>query len=98
MVETAGSVSGSWETLLYECADGVATVTLNRPHRRNALNRTAYSELEKVFRLIQKSADVRVVIVSGVDPAFCSGEDVKEMMKGEEHARSVAHLTGGNGI
>lgn len=85
--------TASFETVHYEVADHVATVTLNRPERRNALNRTAYAELETAFRAAQADPEVRCVIVTGADPAFCAGEDVKEMMTGEEKARSVAHLT-----
>jgi len=39
-----------FQCVLYRTADGVATVTLNRPERRNALNRRAYDELEAAFR------------------------------------------------
>jgi len=66
------------------CAlDGhVATVTLNRPERRNALNYRAYDELEAAFRAASADEDVRAVIVTGADPAFCSGDDVGEIMAG----------------
>lgn len=85
--------TASFETVHYEVADHVATVVLNRPARRNALNRIAYNELETAFRAAQGDPEVRCVIVTGADPAFCAGEDVKEMMTGEEKDRSVAHLT-----
>lgn len=72
----------------YECTllnidAHVATVTLNRPQARNALNRKAYAELEAVFLDLQKNADVRCIILTGTDPAFCSGDDVKELMTGD---------------
>jgi enoyl-CoA hydratase/carnithine racemase len=70
-------------TVLYVVRDHVATVTLNRPERRNALNPRAYAEIEAAFRAADADNDVRVVIVTGADPSFCSGEDVKEMMTGE---------------
>ncbi len=60
----------------------VATITLNRPERRNALNPQAYSEIEAAFHHAAADDAVRCVIVTGADPAFCSGEDVKEMMTG----------------
>ena len=69
--------------VLYEVQDGVARITLNRPQRRNALNRRAYDEVEAAFRFATLDADARCVVVTGADPAFCSGEDVKEMMTGE---------------
>ena len=69
--------------LLYSVQDHVATITLNRPERRNALNRRAYDEIEAAFHQASSDPDVRCVVVTGADPAFCSGEDVKEMMTGE---------------
>lgn len=68
---------------LYAVADHIATITLNRPERRNALNPRAYAEIEWAFRAASADPDVRCVVVTGADPAFCSGEDVKEMMTGE---------------
>lgn len=81
---------------LYGVSDHVAEITLNRPERRNALNPRAYAEIEWAFRAAQADPDVRCVIVTGADPAFCSGEDVKEMMTGERapeetRARTVRH-------
>jgi enoyl-CoA hydratase/carnithine racemase len=69
--------------VLYEVTDHVARITLNRPERRNALNPTAYAEIEAAFRAANADPEVRCVVVTGADPAFCSGEDVKEMMTGE---------------
>ncbi|HEY2070643.1 MAG TPA: enoyl-CoA hydratase-related protein [Rhizomicrobium sp.] len=66
-----------------ERRDGIAVVTLNRPERRNALNPRAYAELESAFRAASADEAVRCVVVTGADPAFCSGEDVKEMMTGQ---------------
>jgi enoyl-CoA hydratase/carnithine racemase len=60
----------------------VATITLNRPERRNALNYRAYDELEAAFRAASDDPEVRAVIVTGADPAFCSGDDVGEIMAG----------------
>ncbi len=58
----------------------VARVTLDRPARRNALNHRAYAELEAAFRFAAAEPDIRCVIVTGADPAFCAGDDVREMM------------------
>ncbi|MEE4361519.1 MAG: enoyl-CoA hydratase-related protein [Pseudomonadales bacterium] len=81
-----------YETLRWVLEDHVCTVTLDRPERRNALNRTAYDELERIFREIQRAPEVRCVVLTGADPAFCSGEDVKEMMTGEPNPESLARL------
>ncbi len=69
--------------VLYAVRDHVCTITLNRPERRNALNPRAYAEIEAAFLHAAADDDVRCVVVTGADPAFCSGEDVKEMMTGE---------------
>jgi len=68
---------------LYEVRDHICRITLNRPERRNALNRRAYDEIEAAFRHAAADPDARCVVVTGADPAFCAGEDVKEMMTGE---------------
>jgi enoyl-CoA hydratase/carnithine racemase len=70
----------------------VATVTLNRPEVRNALNARAYADLEAVFHHIQRDGEVRAVVLTGADPAFCSGEDVKQMMTGPQREQSQARL------
>lgn len=66
----------------YNLADHVATITLNRPERRNALNYRAYDELESALRHVSADPQVRCAIVTGADPAFCSGDDVAEIMAG----------------
>jgi enoyl-CoA hydratase/carnithine racemase len=60
----------------------VAVITLDRPHRRNALNYHAYDQLEAAFRAASDDLEVRCVVVTGADPAFCSGDDVGEIMAG----------------
>ncbi len=69
-----------FQTLRYEVRDHVAVVTLNRPERHNALNRRGYDEFEAAFRAAQADPEVRCVVITGADPAFCAGEDIKEMM------------------
>ena len=81
-IETA-----AFTCVLYGVAAGVATIILNRPERRNALNRRAYDEIEAAFLHASADPTVRCVVVTGADPAFCSGEDVKEMMTAEAGPR-----------
>lgn len=76
----------------YELGEHIATITLNRPDVRNALNRDAYAQLEAAFRQAQRDPEVRCVILTGADPAFCSGDDVKAIMLGEERESAVAQL------
>jgi enoyl-CoA hydratase/carnithine racemase len=66
----------------------VATLLLNRPKRRNALNFQAYDELEAAFRAASADPEVRSVVVTGADPAFCSGDDVGEIMAGPKAVSS----------
>jgi len=69
-----------YECMLLDITDHIATVTLNRPEIMNALNWTAYDELEGIFRDLQKNTDVRCIVLTGAGRAFCSGDDVKEIM------------------
>jgi len=72
----------SADTVFYNVEAHVATITLNRPERRNALNFDAYDRLEAAFRRAASDPEARCVIVTGADPAFCSGDDVREIMAG----------------
>src|SRR5437016_5767024 len=58
---------------------GVATVTLNRPTQRNAMNSALLAALRQRFEELDANREVRVVVVRGAGPAFCSGMDLKEM-------------------
>lgn len=78
------------ESVLYDVADHVATITLNRPEQRNALNYDAYDRLEAAFRRAVAETEVRCVIVTGADPAFCSGDDVREIMAGPKSVTAAA--------
>ena len=72
------------ELVRYRLDDHVATITINRPQVSNALNRPAYRELyarlEEAFRQAHRDPDVLAVILTGEGKAFCSGDDVREIM------------------
>ncbi len=68
-----------FETLLMEVAGGVATITLNRPERRNAINARMASELVSAVGTFDADPRVRCAVVTGAGASFCSGGDVKEM-------------------
>lgn len=67
-----------YETLLYEEQDGVAIITLNRPHKLNALNSQMLEELIYAFGRIHESADVRIVLLTGAGKAFMAGADITQ--------------------
>jgi len=62
--------------LTYEADGDVGVITLNRPEARNALTHTTYAELEDAVR----TTAARCLVITGADPAFCSGDDVKQIM------------------
>ena len=62
--------------------DGVATVVLNRPSARNALNHALLTQLRDEFRRLASDESVGAVVLTGTDPAFCAGLDLKELSSG----------------
>ncbi|HEX6209582.1 MAG TPA: crotonase/enoyl-CoA hydratase family protein [Methylomirabilota bacterium] len=66
----------AFETILYGDADGVATITLNRPERLNAVNATVIRELVAALDQADGDDGVRAVIVTGAGRAFCAGADL----------------------
>ncbi|CAN5773777.1 enoyl-CoA hydratase-related protein [soil metagenome] len=64
------------ELLLSHDRDGVRTLTLNRPHRKNALNPDLWVALRDALRAITDDDSVRVLVITGAGGAFCSGADV----------------------
>ena len=68
-------------SFLFEQTDtGVATITLNRPERLNALTFEVYRELTDTFANLRAEKDVRVVVITGTGRAFCSGGDVHDII------------------
>ncbi|HSK40023.1 MAG TPA: enoyl-CoA hydratase [Arenibaculum sp.] len=67
------------EPVLRDDADGVATLTLNRPQARNALSTVLMTELQSSLDAIAADRSVKVVVIAGAGPAFCAGHDLKEM-------------------
>jgi enoyl-CoA hydratase/carnithine racemase len=66
------------ETILVEQADGVATVTLNRPDQRNTWTARMDRDLNTAFRALDEDDDVRVIVLTGAGSAFCAGADLSE--------------------
>jgi len=65
--------------LTCETADGVAVLTLNRPHRRNALSDDLMADLDRTLSGLRDDPSVRVALLTGAPPGFCAGSDVVEL-------------------
>ena len=72
-------------------ASGVATITLNRPERLNALTFEVYRELTDTFAALRNEPEVRAVVITGAGRAFCSGGDVHDII-GELFKRDMEGL------
>ena len=68
----------SGDGLRVEAADGVAWLTLDRPEKRNALDRALRTALNDTLASLDADIGVRVIVLTGADPAFCAGVDLKE--------------------
>ncbi|NML45866.1 enoyl-CoA hydratase family protein [Ramlibacter sp. G-1-2-2] len=68
------------EHFLWEVKEGVGTITLNRPDRKNPLTFDSYAELRDLFGQLKYATDVHAVVVTGAGGNFCSGGDVHEII------------------
>jgi enoyl-CoA hydratase len=88
----------TFENILVEQADGVSTITINRPKVLNALNAQTLDELRRVLLAIRRDETVRSVIITGAgEKSFIAGADINELavqtpVSGREHARSGQHI------
>jgi enoyl-CoA hydratase/carnithine racemase len=93
---SAAPKSRAYEALLYDAADGVLTLTLNRPDKLNAFTDTMAHELMDAFDRADADDSVRVVIVTGAGRAFCAGADLSAgAATFDANARSGASSTTG---
>jgi enoyl-CoA hydratase/carnithine racemase len=65
---------------LFSVNDGVATITLNRPDRKNPLTFDSYAELRDLFRAMAYADDAHAIVINGAGDNFCSGGDVHEII------------------
>lgn len=77
--------------VLVDISDRVATITLNRPEARNALSSEVLDKMTTAMHGAEASGDVDVIVLTGADPAFCAGLDLKEL------GTSGGNLDGGSG-
>lgn len=80
---------GTADVVLYEASDGIATITLNRPEKRNALNSDVLSLLPRLMQRAEADDAVDVIILTGADPAFCAGLDLKQLGDSGDNLRGT---------
>ena len=84
-----------YQTVKYETASGVATITLNRPDSLNAMSPAMAKELHDVALRIDADTRVRAVILTGSGKAFCAGGDLGEFVAAGDQARTlILQMTG----
>jgi enoyl-CoA hydratase len=83
------------DVVLVEVDAAVALVTLNRPEARNAISRQLLGELRRVMTEIDGDDGVRAVVLTGADPAFCAGLDLKELGRDGGPLNDPPPATGG---
>lgn len=81
----------NWEHFDFKVEDGVATVTLNRPDKLNALTFESYADLRDLIAELPHRGDVRALVIAGEGRGFCSGGDVEEII-GELQKMEAAEL------
>jgi len=85
----------SYQTILFDQREGVATITLNRPEVLNACNRQLMEELAAALKTCERDPAIRCVLLTGAGRAFCSGQDLRVLgeLAGEQGRPPVAeHL------
>lgn len=72
----------TYETLLTDLDQGILTVTVNRPDKLNALNRSVLADLDRLMDRVQTNADIKAVLLTGAGPkAFVAGADISEFLQ-----------------
>jgi enoyl-CoA hydratase/carnithine racemase len=82
----------SWDTVLYEIDDGIATVTLNRPERLNAWNAQLAAELSAALDAADADGSVRAIMLTGAGRAFCAGADLEKGGDTFDSSRNASRL------
>ena len=83
------------ETLRFDVTDKIATLRLYRPERKNALNLQMRTELTEVMSVVRADQDIRVLIITGADGAFCAGGDIAGMSNfSGSSEKALRHMQG----
>lgn len=72
----------NYQCIRVDTHEGVTTVTLNRPQRRNALNREMITEIVALLEAVKQGTETRVIVLTGAGESFCSGADAKAFAGG----------------
>jgi len=94
MPEPPEDKSSPYETLRVDRADGVVTITLDRPAKKNAINGAMWNELAAVVAEIGRNSADRVMVITGAGGEFCSGADLAEPSAAKEHPLSSLRRVG----
>jgi methylglutaconyl-CoA hydratase len=89
-----------YSTLLLEYRDAIATITLNRPDKRNAISAAMIADLQSALDAIEKNHSIRVAILTGAGKAFCAGMDLEMLSaiakqsptENQEDSRRIAKM------
>lgn len=81
----------SYNTIEVSVADRIATVTVNRPDKLNALNATVIAELDDVAGRVVREPEIRAVLLTGAGRGFCAGQDLEEVRPGAAVNDFAAH-------
>ena len=81
------------QEILLSIDEGVLTITLNRPHKRNAMNTALVEELMAVFSSIADDRSIRAVVIKGAEGHFCAGGDISGMIKDGQTEAEAAQAT-----
>lgn len=71
----------AWETILFEVAEGVATLTLNRPDKLNAFNDQLHEDIADALTRVEGEAAIRALVITGAGRGFCSGADLSSRLE-----------------
>jgi 2-(1,2-epoxy-1,2-dihydrophenyl)acetyl-CoA isomerase len=78
-----GKTPVKFNAILLDIAEGVATITLNRPDKLNSFTGEMHADLKQAMQIIQAERSVRVLMITGAGRGFCAGQDLSERMMGD---------------
>ena len=84
----------NYETLILSREEGIATITLNRPDRMNALTPESVKELERAIEDVGQDDGIGVLVITGAGRGFCAGADVRDMVERQQGGPTEGRLAG----